>query len=122
MSIDILSQIATDKVTGFGVLKNVFIREVKDKDKKTVIGEKYIAEFSKLNAVLTLETTPAIYKRLVAEISNEMIVKGKSFIQYEADVTVEADAFAWSNKDGSGAMAISKYDNPVLTDYKKASK
>jgi hypothetical protein len=120
----LLASLGTDKVTGVGVFKALRMQEIfdkKDKEKRTCIGYRYSMEISKLNAVLSLDLSESMYTRLTAEVAKESIVQGKSFLSYEADLSIEADAFGWSNDKGSGAMATSKFGSPFLTDYKKVS-
>ena len=119
MDLSILDAIRVDKVTGWGIIKAVYERDIKDKDKR-VIGTAYMVEISKLNASLSMETSHEVYTRLSAEIAQQNIHLNQTFIQYEGEVLVESDAFAWSNDKGSGAMATSKYSAAKLIDYKRA--
>jgi hypothetical protein len=122
--IEALGKVAKDSVTGIGVVKDVKMQEQfakADKKKEKCIGYRYSLEISKLNAVLSLDLSEEMYTRLCAEVATEAIVKDATVLSYEAEISVEADAFAWKNDSGSGAMATSKYNTPFLTNYKKVS-
>lgn len=118
MDLSSLKALQVDTVTGIGVLRNVYEREVKNKEKTEVIGTKLMVEISKLNAVLSLETDQATFTALTAQISTKALVKEQSFVKYEAELSLEADAFAYG--DQGKAMATSKYSTPILTFIDKA--
>lgn len=120
----LLAQLGRDTVAGVGVIKDLRRQDVfakKDKEKKTPIGERFTLEISKLNAVLSIDLSQEMHTRLTAELAQENLIREQSFISYEAEIPLEADAFGWSNEKGSGAMATSKYGSPKLTNYKKVS-